>query len=66
MLAAYGVATLAARYLIGHDPLPAVIARLDARPLTSGAVWGTSLGLLMLALLLAPGTHSQPFLYFQF
>jgi alginate O-acetyltransferase complex protein AlgI len=66
LLAAYGVATLAVRTLISHEPLPAVAARLDARPLTSGALWGTSLGLFALALLLTPGTQVQPFIYFQF
>ena len=32
----------------------------------AGALWGGSLGLLSLAILLAPGTQVQPFIYFQF
>ena len=52
--------------MTNSEPVQAAVARLDARPLTSGTVWGTSLGLLALALLLAPGTQVQPFIYFQF
>jgi alginate O-acetyltransferase complex protein AlgI len=66
LLAAYGVATFAARTMTNSEPVQAAVARLDARPLTSGTVWGASLGLLALALLLAPGTQVQPFIYFQF
>ena len=66
LLAAYAAATYAARLLTQRQPLPEAIARLDARPLASGAVWGGAVGLLALALLLSPGTQVQPFIYFQF
>jgi hypothetical protein len=39
-------------------------ARLPA--FTAGCRWGLRVGLLILALLLAPGTSSSPFIYFQF
>jgi D-alanyl-lipoteichoic acid acyltransferase DltB (MBOAT superfamily) len=66
LLAGYAVATFAARALTQCAELPEAIARLDARPLTSGMIWGGSAGLFVLALLLNPGTQSQPFIYFQF
>jgi alginate O-acetyltransferase complex protein AlgI len=66
LLGVYGVAAFAARQLTNRDPLPAVAARLGADPLTSGALWGASLGLFLLAMLLTPGVQVQPFIYFQF
>jgi hypothetical protein len=66
LLAAYAVATYAARLLTERQPLPEAIARLDAWALTSGVVWGGAIGLFALALLLSPGTQVQPFIYFQF
>jgi hypothetical protein len=66
LLACYGAATLAARMLTRHAPLPEAAARMDARPFASGVLWGGSLGMLALALLLTPGGQVQPFIYFQF
>ena len=66
LLAAYGAAAFAARAMTNSEPVQAVVARLNAQPLTGGAVWGASLGLFALALLLTPGTQVQPFIYFQF
>jgi D-alanyl-lipoteichoic acid acyltransferase DltB (MBOAT superfamily) len=66
LLAGYGVATFAARLLTRAAPLPEVAAQMDVRPFASGVLWGGSLGLLALALLLAPGGQVQPFIYFQF
>jgi hypothetical protein len=39
---------------------------MNARERTSGLLWGGSLALMTLALLLNPGGQSQPFIYFQF
>jgi len=47
-------------------PLPAAVARMNAREHTGGLLWGASLALMTLALLLNPGGQSQPFIYFQF
>jgi alginate O-acetyltransferase complex protein AlgI len=66
LLALYAAAALAASIQTRGAELPTVAARMVDRPLTSGALWGGSLGLLMLALLLAPGGQVQPFIYFQF
>jgi len=66
LLAGYGIAAFAARGLTREAPLPAVAARMELRPFVSGALWGCSLGLTALALLLAPGVQVQPFIYFQF
>jgi len=66
LLTGYAAATLAARALTRHEPLPAAAARLNAEPFTSGVLWGGSLALLAVALLMAPGGQTQPFIYFQF
>jgi D-alanyl-lipoteichoic acid acyltransferase DltB (MBOAT superfamily) len=66
LLACYGAATLAAHLLTRRAPLPEAAARMNAQPLASGVLWGVSLGLLALALLLTPGGQIQPFIYFQF
>jgi hypothetical protein len=39
---------------------------MNARERTSSLLWGGSLALMTLALLLNPGGQSQPFIYFQF
>ena len=66
MLVGHGVAALAARSATGAAPLPEVGARMAARPFTRGLHWGGSLGVLALAVLLAPGGRARPFIYFQF
>jgi hypothetical protein len=66
MLAGYGVAALVARRATGAAPLPAIGARAAARPFARGLLWGGSLGVLGLAVLLAPGGRARPFIYFQF
>ena len=66
MLVGYGVAALAARRATGAAPLPEVGARVAARPFARGLLWGGSLGVLALAVLLAPGGRARPFIYFQF
>jgi D-alanyl-lipoteichoic acid acyltransferase DltB (MBOAT superfamily) len=66
MLALYGAATLAAVAATGGRPLEQTIAGISTRPLRNGALWGGAVGLFLLALLLAPGGTSQPFIYFQF
>ena len=66
LLGGYGVAAFGVHLLSRCAPLPDVAARMDGQPLTSGMLWGISLGLLVLALLLAPGAQVQPFIYFQF
>jgi len=66
MLAGYCAVAMAARYLARGVPLPEVTARMKMHPFASGGLWGTSLGMLALALLLAPGGQTQPFIYFQF
>jgi alginate O-acetyltransferase complex protein AlgI len=66
LLAAYGLATAFACLLSRGAPLPVAVARMNARERTSGLLWGGSLALMTLALLLNPGGQSQPFIYFQF
>ena len=66
LLAGYAVATVAARIVTARAELPDAVARLEVKPATAGALWGCSIGLLALALLLNPGVQVQPFIYFQF
>jgi D-alanyl-lipoteichoic acid acyltransferase DltB (MBOAT superfamily) len=66
LLAAYALAAWIAvrlpRLLWTLDLSP----RLAAMPLSRGFVWGFSLALMMLALLLSPGGERPAFIYFQF
>jgi hypothetical protein len=66
LLAAYGLATLAAVLLTRGAPLPEAIQHLIKAPVTTGVVWGGAAGIFVLALLLAPGGDVPPFIYFQF
>jgi len=66
LLAGYGGAAFAARLLTRGATLPDIIAHVRIFPFASGALWGASLGMMALALLLAPGGQIQPFIYFQF
>ena len=66
MLVGSGVAALVARHATGAAPLPEVGAGVAARPFAGGLLWGGSLGVLALAVLLAPGGRARPFIYFQF
>jgi alginate O-acetyltransferase complex protein AlgI len=66
LLALYAGAALAVSIQTRGAELPTVAARMVKQPAMSGVLWGGSLGLLMLALLLAPGGEVQPFIYFQF
>ncbi len=66
LLALYGAAAFVVSTQTRSTELPAVVAHMMKRPLTAGVLWGGSLGLLILALLLAPGGQVQPFIYFQF
>jgi D-alanyl-lipoteichoic acid acyltransferase DltB (MBOAT superfamily) len=47
-------------WLLGREP------QADSAPLARGFAWGTSVTLLLLAVLLAPGGETPPFIYFQF
>ena len=66
MLAAYGLATLAATLVTRGAPLPEVARQFTGRPVVRGMLWGGSLSLVILALSLSPGGHTTPFIYFQF
>ena len=66
MLAVYCAVAMAARQLTRGAPLPEVIARMKIRPFAHGGLWGGSLGMLALALLLAAGEQILTFIYFQF
>jgi D-alanyl-lipoteichoic acid acyltransferase DltB (MBOAT superfamily) len=66
MLGIYAVATLAAYVLARGEPLPKAMARLTAQRESVAMVWGGSLGLFIVALLLGPGGEAPPFIYFQF
>jgi D-alanyl-lipoteichoic acid acyltransferase DltB (MBOAT superfamily) len=66
MLAAYGLATLAATLATRGAPLPEVGRQFTERPMLRGAAWGGSLSLVILAWSLSPGGQTTPFIYFQF
>ncbi|MDQ4061966.1 MAG: MBOAT family protein [Pseudomonadota bacterium] len=66
LLATYGLASAAAALLARGAPLSEVAQRVGAMPFARGALWGSALSLFALALLLAPGGRSTPFIYFQF
>jgi alginate O-acetyltransferase complex protein AlgI len=66
LVAAYGLASLAAHLLTRGAPLPQVAERLTARPFARGLIWGGSFGVFALALLLSPGGETPPFIYFRF
>jgi D-alanyl-lipoteichoic acid acyltransferase DltB (MBOAT superfamily) len=66
ILAAYGLATLAAVLLTRGAPLPEVARQFDMRPFARGALWGGALSLVVVAVALAPAGRSTPFIYFQF
>jgi D-alanyl-lipoteichoic acid acyltransferase DltB (MBOAT superfamily) len=66
LLATYGLASLAVHGLTRGAPTPIAIARLIEHPMTGGMVWGGAAGVLIVALLLAPGGDAPPFIYFQF
>jgi alginate O-acetyltransferase complex protein AlgI len=66
LIATYGVAAFALRHLLGPSK-PGRLATLSVPTgFRSGLLWGGSLGLGLLAWLLAPSAEVPPFIYFQF
>jgi hypothetical protein len=66
LLAAYGLATLAAVIFVRGAPIEGVAERFADRPLARGVKWGAAGGLLLLAAVLHASGESTPFIYFQF
>ena len=66
LLTTYGLAAAAAVTAARGKPLPEGLALARGAPFMRGLVWGASLGLFALGILLAPGSRSAPFIYFQF
>ena len=66
LLAAYGLATLAAVVFTRGASLAEVEARFADRPFARGVKWGTAAGFLLLAAALHASSESAPFIYFQF
>jgi alginate O-acetyltransferase complex protein AlgI len=66
LLAAYGIATVGAVLLGRGAPLASIEQRLGNRPVSIGFCWGIVCGMLVLALTLAPGRQTSPFIYFRF
>jgi D-alanyl-lipoteichoic acid acyltransferase DltB (MBOAT superfamily) len=66
LLGAYGVAAAAAMIISGGAPLALIGRRIEKAPMLRGFCWGGVVGLGALALSLAPGGRSPPFIYFQF
>jgi alginate O-acetyltransferase complex protein AlgI len=66
LIAAYSAAALALRHMLA-SPGPEKLAALPVPTgFRSGLLWGGSLGLGLLAWLLAPSAEVPPFIYFQF
>src|SRR5262249_9009550 len=66
LIAGYGLLAFAIRGAARGAPVADVVARMNLQPASRGVVWGGAVGLLVIALLLAPGAQVQPFIYFQF
>jgi D-alanyl-lipoteichoic acid acyltransferase DltB (MBOAT superfamily) len=66
LLAAYGLATLAAVIFVRGAPIAEVVERFTNRPFARGVKWGAACGLLLLAAALHASGESTPFIYFQF
>jgi alginate O-acetyltransferase complex protein AlgI len=66
LLGLYGLLALAARRCGQLPALSGFGVHARPIPLARGFLWGGSLALLVLALLLSPGGEKPPFIYFQF
>lgn len=66
LLAGYALATLAAVIVSRAKPLPEAMQHFAPRPLTHGAAWGVSIGILALAGAMQQVGQAPPFIYFQF
>jgi alginate O-acetyltransferase complex protein AlgI len=66
LLAAYGLATLAAVVFGRGATLAEVEERFAERPFARGVKWGTAGGFLLLAAALHASSEATPFIYFQF
>jgi hypothetical protein len=66
LLGLYGLLALAARRCGQLPALSGFGVQARPIPLARGFLWGGSLALLLLALLLSPGGEKPPFIYFQF
>lgn len=66
LLAGYAAATIAAVIVTKNLPLTAVPRLFAERPMLHGLSWGIAMGMLVIALLIAPSEEHQRFIYFQF
>jgi hypothetical protein len=66
LLSAYALAALAVHLLTRGAQVPAAVEQFSTQPLRQGALWGSTAGTMVLAILLAPGAQTLPFIYFQF
>jgi alginate O-acetyltransferase complex protein AlgI len=66
LLAAYAIATAVAMLVSRGASVSAVGRQLAGAPTLHGFCWGIALGMLVLALTLAPSGQNLPFIYFRF
>ena len=66
LLAIYGVAAASAKLCMRSSPVGQFSKLLETRPFMRGIAWGATVGLVVLAIMIAPITERPAFIYFQF